>query len=97
MLKKRKIFNEQRLWRANYLTTELDVLIHKSLLCNFEIDPTTRYRTLLELNTSSKYKSKQKLRCFVTLAPRVPNSRLGVSRYYMSKHSDNLLLSGLLK
>jgi len=43
------------------------------------------------------YNSQNKAVCFMTYSPKVPNANLNLSRFYLVKHSNSLLLSGFQK
>ena len=96
MIKKKKFIFEERFLKKKFIKEELTLLVYKSLVSNYELKAQSRisYQRLL---TTQQFHTRQKLRCFMTLSKRVPNSKLMLSRYYLVKYADKLHIGGIKK
>lgn len=80
-------------------------LIYNKLLLSFKKNYTQQYKKRISFfiqkfyttNDSKFYMSQNKLYCGLTYSGRVPSHKLRLSRFYLVKHSDGLLLGGYQK
>lgn len=80
--------------------------IYKSILINsfsknYFIQPKNRLSFFLRKNYTNKqkkfYASQNKLQCFLSYSFSVPLQKTNVSRFYLNKGADRLIMSGYQK
>lgn len=95
MLKKRKNYYQQQLFYSQYINNSFFNKLLKSIHKNNEVQPIIRYSVPLK-KYYGLYPSKGKLLCYVTLRPRVPSSKLLLSRFHLVRYYDQHPTMGFL-
>lgn len=101
MLIQRKLFKKkQTLLKLKFLSRELKLLIHKSLLKNHYNHYEFRLSFTINLffnDRSDYFKTLQKLYCPFTLSKKVPSKHYLYSRFYLNKKLNNLTFNNTYK
>lgn len=101
MIYKKKNLDKIFLNFLNFHKNFHNFILKKSLKKNKTINCNVRLVHFIQkyrVNSDhSFYRSKYKPYCFLSYNSRVPNSGLGVSRFYLTKHANSLLLSNYQK
>lgn len=99
---KRKVFLDKKLilyktWKKH----QVNSLITKSFLKNYMLKPINRVSFIIKKNYSNNdlryYKAQNKLQCFMSFSFKVPCKRINLSRFYLVRSANKLLLGGYQK
>lgn len=101
MIYKKKNLDKILLNFLNYYNNFYTVAIKKSIKKNKKIKTKIRLNQFLQKTRKNSdncfYRSKYKPYCFLSYNSRVPNSKLGVSRFYLTKHANSLYIPNYQK
>jgi|CXWK01.1.fsa_nt_gi hypothetical protein len=96
MLKRMKYIDHKLMRYKNWHSDRINILIKKSLLRNYQIQPKIRLSFIIQkdyANTAYKfYKSQNKLQCQMSYSFKVPSKKINFSRFYLTRSVDRLLL-----
>ena len=101
MIYKKKNLDKVLLNFLSYYNNFYNVVVKKSIKKNKKISTKIRLVQFLQKTKKNSdncfYRSKYKPYCFLSYNARVPNSKLGVSRFYLTKHSNSLYITNYQK
>lgn len=96
----KKLLN-YKLTKANNLNYNLNYKLKLSFKKNYCQNYKKRFSFFLQKFYHNKhlrfYNSQNKLQCFITYSMRVPQSKVLLSRFFLVKNSNSLLLGGYQK
>lgn len=101
MLKRNSLFDKKiikyKLWKQHQLRGTLI----QSFKENQFLKPLNRLSFFIGLDRQSKhylfYKSQSKLQCYLSYSLRVPSAKMQLSRFYLNRGADQLLLGNYQK
>lgn len=101
MLRRTSLFVKKilkfKIWKKN----QLNEIITKSFQQNHFIIPQDRISFFIGKDRQNKHytfwKSQNRLQCYLSYSLRVPSSKVQLSRFYLNRGTDRLLLSNYQK
>lgn len=101
MIRRKKHLDFKYIRYCNWSENILDEKLTKSLSKNYFLKPKQRLSYFVRKNYKNKdqkfYKSQSKLQCFLSYSFSVPLQKTNVSRFYLSKGADRLIMGGYQK
>lgn len=99
---KRKIFLDKKIMKYKiWKKMLLEEKIKKSFLRNYMLSPINRLSFIIKNNLNNNdfyfYKSQSKLQCYLSYSFKVPSKRINLSRFYLVRTVNKLLLGGYQK
>lgn len=96
MIKRKIHLDKKKIKFVRWQQNSLSKLLKKSFRCNHATAPIARISFGIQRTATTKlcyfYKSQNKLQCFLSYSFRVPYKRLQMSRFYLSRAANKLLM-----
>ena len=99
---KRKLFLDKKIIKYKiWHNSRINNILQSSFRQNHFLKPSYRISFFINKDRQTQhymfYKSQSKLQCFISYSVKVPNKKLNLSRFYLGRATDRLLLANYQK